>query len=193
MVQITELSSSHFSSVVTLANQVHGDNYLDETNLAVMSRQGIKKGINASFVALDSNSVVVGFRLSFAPGQWQPDQWCSLPLWPVPANTMAYFKSVGVAESARGQGVASALLKRSVSALQLQGATAGLAHIWRESPGNAAELYFRHAGAALLKVHPNRWRHLSETVGYLCPICGDLCSCSAAEMVLTFDTDCLGD
>ena len=184
--QILELTPAYFPAVIALANQIHGDNYLDIAALTAMQQQGVKQGINASFIALDAQQQVVGYRLSFAAGQWQPDQWCSEPLWPVGAAEMAYFKSVGVSQAERGKGVASALLNTSVAALRRQGATAGLAHIWRESPGNAAQRYFSHAGAILVKIHPQRWRHLSETVGYHCPVCGALCNCSAAEMVLLF-------
>lgn len=184
--QILELTSDHFAAVVTLANQIHGDNYLDSVSLTQMQQQGIKRGINASFVALDEEQQLVGYRLSFAAGQWQPDNWCSEALWPVAADSMAYFKSVGVSPAQRGKGIASSLLQTSLAALRQQGAKAGLAHIWRESPGNAAQRYFAHAGAVIVKIHPQRWRHLSETVGYHCPVCGALCNCSAAEMVLLF-------
>lgn len=184
--QLIPLDTDKFAAVIALANQVHGDNYLDSVSLQQMSLQGIKQGLNASLVAVDDNGAVVGYRLSFAPGQWQLDQWCSPGLWSVLPDNMAYFKSVAVAPSVRGQGVATALLKASARILVRQGAGAGLAHIWRESPGNAAERYFSYAGATLLKVHPLRWRHLSETAGYICPLCGSLCSCSAAEMELKF-------
>ena len=184
--QITELTAAYFPAVIRLANQIHGDNYLSPAGLEQMQQQGITGGINASFVALDAQQQVIGYRLSFAAGQWQPDQWCSQTLWPVDAAKMAYFKSVGVSQTQRGKGIASALLNTSVAALRRQGAAAGLAHIWRESPGNAAQRYFSNAGATLVKVHPQRWRHLSETVGYQCPVCGALCNCSAAEMVLSF-------
>jgi len=185
-VQTLELTPNFFPAVVELANHIHGDNYLSVTTLSQMQQQGVKQGINASFVAVDENQCVVGYRLSFAAGRWQPDHWCSQPLWPTEAQDMAYFKSVGVAENQRGKGIASTLLNASVAALCQQGAKAGLAHIWRESPGNAAQRYFTNAGATLVKVHPDRWRHLSETAGYQCPLCGVLCRCSAAEMVLLF-------
>lgn len=182
--QILELTPIYFADVVALANQIHGDNYLTVQSLLQMQQQGIKHNINASFVALNKQGQLIGYRLSFAAGQWQIDKWCSVSLWPVVVSDMAYFKSVGVSPTARGQGVASALLRKSAAMLSQQGAKAGLAHIWRESPGNAAERYFSHAGARLLKVHAERWRHLSEFEGYICPRCGALCLCSAAEMVL---------
>ncbi|MDX5407171.1 MAG: GNAT family N-acetyltransferase [Chromatiaceae bacterium] len=185
--QILELTPNYFADVIALANQIHGDNYLTQGSLLQMQQRGIKKGANASFVALDEQAQIIGYRLSFAAGQWQPDKWCSLTSWPVSVSEMAYFKSVGVSPTARGQGVASALLRQSTAMLRKQGAKAGLAHIWRESPGNAAERYFSHAGARVLKVHADKWRHLSELEGYVCPRCGPLCRCSAAEMVLLFD------
>jgi GNAT superfamily N-acetyltransferase len=185
-VQIIELTPAYFPAVINLANQIHGDNYLDLASITQMQQQGIKLGINASFIALNDQQHIIGYRLSFSAGQWQPDHWCSIALWPVEVAKMAYFKSVGVDASQRGKGVASSLLKQSVNALIAQGASAGLAHIWRESPGNAAQQYFSHAGASLINIHPDRWRHLSETIGYDCPLCGALCRCSAAEMVLPF-------
>lgn len=186
--QIIELTPAFFPAVVSLANKIHGDNYLSDNSLATMQQQGIVKGSNASFIAVDEQLQVIGYRLSFAAGHWQPDNWCSEALWPVPAAEMAYFKSVGISKEQRGKGIASLLLQASVAILRQQGAKAGLAHIWCESPGNAAQRYFSQAGAVLVKVHPQRWWHLSETMGYYCPVCGALCQCSAAEMVLTFNT-----
>lgn len=183
--QYLTLTEPFYPQVVNLANKVHGENYISQEQLALMCQQGIKQGVNASFVAV-TDSVVIGYRLSFAPGQWQIDDWCSTTLWPVAETEMAYFKSVGVDSDYRGNGVAKQLLQNSIAALQAQGASAGLAHIWRESPGNAAQAYFSKAGAKLLKIHPDRWLHLCESHGYFCPLCGERCHCSAAEMVLRF-------
>ncbi|MGI5310577.1 GNAT family N-acetyltransferase [Rheinheimera sp. WS51] len=184
--QIVPFESEHFSAVVQVANQIHGDNYANLDAVVQMHKQGNKKGINASFVALDSQQNVVGYRISFAAGNWRADQWCSQEIWPVSLSEMAYFKSVAVLASKQGQGIGSKMLAASTRALKKQGAKAGLAHIWRESPGNSAERYFIGAGGRLLVVHPNRWQHLSETAAYSCPLCDKLCRCSAGEMVLTF-------
>lgn len=186
--KIIELSERHYFSVVKLANQVHGANYLNEDTLDQFVQQGLKNGVNASFIAIDTNKQVVGYRLSLAAGNWQPDGWCTEPRWPVARDKMAYFKSVAVSPESRGQGIASRLLASSLQALKMQGATAGLAHIWRESPGGAAEKYFTAAGATIVNIHPDRWLHLSAS-GYLCPVCGKICHCTAAEMVLLFSAD----
>ena len=189
MKSIAVMDERFLPQVVSLANQVHGKNYLDLAKLAELHLQGIKHNINASYVALIDKQVV-GYRLSFAAGQWPLDEWCSVPLWPVPPPQMAYFKSVAVAPELQGQGLGTQLLQASIGSLQQQGATAGLAHIWQQSPGNAAQRYFSKAGASLLKVHADRWLHLSKTAGYLCPICGNRCHCTAAEMVLSFADMC---
>jgi ribosomal protein S18 acetylase RimI-like enzyme len=185
-VNFVELTPHYFPDVIRLANQVHGANYLNSEALLQLQKQGIKLGINASFIALDQQQHVVGYRISLAAAQWPADKWCNQHLWPVPLAKMAYFKSVAICETQRGKGIASKLLHTSIAALKRQGAAAGLAHIWRESPNNAAQRYFSQAGGRLLAIHPERWRHLSETVGYDCPICVNVCLCSAAEMVLTF-------
>lgn len=182
--QLYTLEPEFYQEVVGLANTVHGEGYLTFTDLASMVAQGCQKGKNASFVAVVNNKVV-GYRLSFAAGQWQPDQWCSVEHWPVTFATMAYFKSVAVSPTLQGYGIGQALLQQSSRILAQQGAKAGLAHLWRESPNNSAVRYFSKAGGKLIAIHNKRWQHLSAQ-GYICPRCNVLCSCSAAEMMLFF-------
>lgn len=181
---ILPLQKPLYSAVVSLANEVHGAGYLDENTLARMVAQGVVNGKNASFVAM-ADQLIMGYRLSFAAGQWQPDSWCTLSKWPVPAQSMAYFKSVAVKPDYQGKGIGQALLQQSIAVLKQQGAQAGLAHLWCESPNNSAVRYFSKAGGQLLNIHQNRWQHLSAE-GYDCPRCRALCCCSAAEMALIF-------
>ncbi|MEE2023635.1 MULTISPECIES: GNAT family N-acetyltransferase [Alkalimonas] len=174
-------------ALLTLANQVHGDGYLNTTKLQHYIQCGLAAGLNASFVAYHE-AQLVGYRLSFAAGQWQPDQWCSESLWPVTTDKMAYFKSVAVVPEMQGKGIGTQLLLASVQVLQQQGAKAGLAHLWMQSPGNSAVRYFTRAGGRLLRVHQDKWLSLSlQSTGYDCPVCGRECHCTAAEMVLEFE------
>ncbi|MDP4537445.1 GNAT family N-acetyltransferase [Alkalimonas collagenimarina] len=172
-------------SLLQLATKVHGDGYLDKQTLQQFVELGCAQGINASFVAYQ-DSILVGYRLSFSAGRWQADRWCSPQLWPVAAADMAYFKSVAVEPGCQGQGIGSALLQASVDVLQQQGAKAGLAHLWQQSPGNSAVRYFTKAGGKLIAVHQDKWLALSLNDGYFCPVCQGECHCSAAEMVLQF-------
>lgn len=182
--QLYALEPDFFQAVVALANEVHGEGYLTLNSLASMVAKGRLADKNASYVAVLEDKVVA-YRLSFAPGQWQPDKWCSVANWPVPVTMMAYFKSVAVRPSLQGYGIGQALLQQSIRVLKQQGAAAGLAHLWRESPNNSAVRYFSRAGGKLIAVHQNRWQHLSEE-GYVCPRCDTVCYCSAAEMALIF-------
>lgn len=174
-----------FDGVITLGNKVHGDNYLDEAAAQNLYAASLKNNVNASLVAYLGNELV-GFRLTQAPNQWLIDEWCSPELWPVNTAELCYFKCNTVDEKIRGTGVGSELLKRSIEQVKLQGAKAGLAHIWLASPGNSAFKYFTKCGGKLVKEHPNRWQPWYESHGYICPVCGQHCTCTAAEMMIEF-------
>lgn len=198
MVIIKPLTPAAFSGVIALANRVHGPGYLDWSTLSYWQQLAQLGALNANFVALapakaatETENVnatdheIIGYRLCFRPGSWQPDQWCSPELWSVEPAAVAYFKSVAIAPDWQGQGIGQLLLREALRVLKAQGAQAGLAHLWQQSPNNSAVRYFSKAGGRLIKTHPNRWQHLSAD-GYCCPRCGNLCCCSAAEMLLEF-------
>ncbi|MCY7294500.1 GNAT family N-acetyltransferase [Alteromonas sp. a30] len=174
-----------FAAVIALGNHVHGDNYLDDKQVQYLFDAGHKNGINASLVAYLGDKLV-GFRLTQAAEQWTIDEWCSPDLWGFPISDVCYFKCNTVDETYRGLGIGSALLKRSIEQAKLQGAKAGLAHIWRASPGNSAFKYFSKCGGELVKDHPNRWQGWFDSHGYMCPVCGEFCTCTAAEMMIKF-------
>lgn len=175
----------HFSQVVELANRVHGDNYLDTDELESLYKKSFQNSINASVVALKSDTLV-GFRLTIAPSQWAVDEWCSPTQWATPIENVCYFKCNTVDTACQGQGIGPQMLKRSIEQSRLQGAKAGLAHIWLASPNNSAFRYFKKCGGVLIKEHANKWQSLSIENSYDCPVCGNLCTCTAAEMLLKF-------
>ena len=174
-----------FDGVIALGNQVHGDNYLDRINTRHYYETGIVNDINASFVAYDGDKLV-GFRLTQAAENWDIDQWCSPALWQLPTEQVCYFKSNTVNAEYRGHGIGSTLLMLSIEQAKRQGAKAGLAHIWLASPGNSAFKYFKKCGGELIKEHPDRWASWFESHGYICPVCGSDCDCTAAEMMIRF-------
>ncbi|WP_394221546.1 GNAT family N-acetyltransferase [Alteromonas gracilis] len=179
------LAPQYFSGVITLGNDVHGDNYLTDDLLNDYYTKSFVDNINASWVALYKNKVV-GFRLTFAHTQWQPDQWCTPSLWPVNPDKVCYFKCNTVDPTMQGCGIGSKLLNKSIACAKAQGAEAGLAHIWLASPGNSAFKYFSKNGGQLIKKHPNKWRYASVHEGYDCPVCEGYCECEGAEMLLQF-------
>lgn len=192
----------HFSAVIALATRVHGENYIDEQSLEKIYQAGYCNNINASWVAITNQPdatqehdpeqligqhYLVGFRLSLGASNWQADKWCSPHLWGEQPNKVAYFKCNTVDAKMRGLGIGAGLLKRSIECLVKQGATAGVAHIWMQSPNNSAFGYFSACGGKLIRYHPNKWRDLSQKDPYECPICGVMCDCVAAEMIIKFN------
>jgi GNAT superfamily N-acetyltransferase len=182
---ISEFEAKHFKDVMVLGNHVHGDNYLSDESIAVIHQLGLLAGLNASFVAYDGDKLV-GFRLTYAPGAWNIDKWCTTNEWGHAKEKVCYFKCNTVDESCRGQGIGSLLLKRSIEIAKKQGSEAGIAHIWMQSPGNSAFRYMTKAGAKVVKTHPERWLGNSLNEGYHCVICHGECHCDAAEMIIHF-------
>ncbi len=179
------LSAADFASIITLANHVHGAGYLNLELLRQWFNRGLLANVNASYVAYHQQKLV-GFRISYSPKSWTIDKWYSPQLWDTKQSDTAYFKCNTVAESYRGLGIGSQLLKLSIVALKQQGAKGGVSHLWRQSPGNSAVKYFTKCGGQLIKLHPDKWREDSLN-GYECTICGFDCHCEAAEMIIYFD------
>ncbi|TWX57044.1 GNAT family N-acetyltransferase [Colwellia hornerae] len=179
-----------FSAIIALGTAVHGAGYIDDSNMSIWYNKGILKSadspeINANFVAY-LDDILIGFRLTYAINQWEIDVWCSPELWQQPSEKVCYFKCNTVDENYRGYGVGSQLLKLSTQAAIKQGASAGVSHLWKQSPGNSAVKYFTKCGGVLIKEHPDRWNELSKQ-GYECPECADECHCVAAEMIIHFE------
>ncbi len=179
------MQAEDFAAVLQLGNLVHGEGYLTPQSLQQYFARGLAQQHNASFVAYSASQQLIGFRLAFAAGQWELDQWSSPELWSVSPEKVAYFKCNTVSPDQQGGGIGGHLLQLSIAALQQQGAVAGLAHLWQQSPGNAAVKYFSRHGGVLIKQHPDKWR-AESLQGYACVRCGFDCHCSAAEMMLIF-------
>lgn len=183
------LTAEYFSAVIMLANDVHGDGYLNMDTIDSWVKKGkvsTKLGeINSSFVALIDNKVV-GFRITYAANNWPIDQWCSPDLWQAPAEQCCYFKCNTVDENYRGLGIGKQLLHLAINAAKKQGSIAGVSHLWKQSPNNSAVKYFTRCGGQLIASHPDKWNEDSKQ-GYNCVLCGYDCHCEAAEMIIYFD------
>lgn len=184
-IRYASLAPEHFDRVIALGNHVHGDNYLDRPSIESLYQKSFSNGINASYVSVIGDELI-GFRLTIAAPHWQADKWCTPHDWNISPHQVCYFKCNTVSDACRSKGVGSTLLQLSIKKAQLQGAKAGLAHIWLASPGNSAFRYFSKCGGKVIKEHPGKWRNLSIEDGYCCPVCPDICECVAAEMLLTF-------
>jgi GNAT superfamily N-acetyltransferase len=181
------LTTADFKPLIHLANSVHGDGYLNEQSLQQWYEKGLSehpKKLNASYVAYHQGQLV-GFRITFAVGNWTIDQWLTPDLWDISSDKVCYFKCNTVAKSYRGLGIGSTMLKLSINAAKQQGASAGVSHLWKQSPNNSAISYFTRCGGELVKYHPDKWNEESK-LGYDCILCGRDCHCEAAEMIIYF-------
>ena len=192
--RIRPLQEEDFEKVIELGGRVHGKNYLTPESLAEIRQKSLSNGKCCSYVLLDGprpNGKLVGFRLTYAPGKWKPDEWCSVDAWGVDPEKVCYFKSNTLDPAYRGQGLGPHLLDVSIQTVKSQGAEAGITHIWMSSPGKTAFKYFRREGGELLWIWPRRWEDDWEKDGYICAYCcrfGRIqpCNCLAAEMILHF-------
>ena len=178
------LTHSDFKQVITLANDVHGEGYLDENKINLWYKKGIIDNINASFVVYDDKNLV-GFRITFCANNWTIDKWSSPSLWNVSQTNVCYFKCNTVDKKYRGQGLGKKLLNMSIQASKKQGAQAGVSHLWQQSPNNSAVAYFTKCGGELIKQHADKWNKESKQ-GYNCVLCGFDCHCTASEMIIYF-------
>ncbi|RUO80355.1 GNAT family N-acetyltransferase [Idiomarina tyrosinivorans] len=179
------ITAADSAAVIALGNQVHGDNYLTEESLADYLQRGQQQGVNLCWLA-EVEGEVAGIRLTFAPGQWQIDNFCTPEEWNIPLAKICYFKCAAVAEHRRGLGIGKTLLMNSIDGAKALGCEAGLAHIWMQSPKNSAYEYFTKCGGELIQEHDKRWYKASIEDGYYCPVCDGVCFCTAGEMLLTF-------
>jgi hypothetical protein len=192
--KLAPLTPDYFDRVIELGNRVHGAAYLTLEIIAEIDKKSRANGVTASFIMLDcenceaGNEKVIGFRLTYAAGNWQLDEWCSPEKWELTIDQLCYFKSSTVDADYRGCGVAKKMLYGSVEAAKQQGALGGICHTWMQSPGNAAYHYFINCGGQHLETYPDRW--LEDSIaGYRCVACLPeiYCHCDAGEMILYFD------
>jgi GNAT superfamily N-acetyltransferase len=183
-IEYKQLHSSDFNALIRLAIQVHGEGYVNLKMLEQWHQQGIVGSVNAGFVAYHSNQLI-GYRITFAAQQWDIDKWCTTEKWKTPTEQVCYFKCNTIDSQFRGLGVGSQLLKLSCAAAKAQGAAAGIAHLWMQSPADSAVQYFTHCGGQPIAIHKSRWNDDSKQ-GYICTLCDDNCHCDAKEMILYF-------
>jgi GNAT superfamily N-acetyltransferase len=184
-----DLREDDFDDIIRLGIAVHGDNYVGHAMLDKIYRESCSLGLCCSKVVYTGprkRGQLVGFRLTYAPGQWEIDEWCSTKKWRVPPEKVCYFKSNTVDADYRCQGIGAALLELSIATVKQMGAVAGITHIWMRSPGNSAYRYFRKAGGKDVRVWPARWVDDYEAFGYECSHCGKDCDCPGTEMILFF-------
>lgn len=187
------LKEEDFDKVIELGNRIFGDGYLSQEVMRDVLKKSVKDGINCSFTLSmsegDGVRKLIGFRLTYAPGQWMDSySFETRPeLWGFGPDKVAYMKSNCLDEKFRGSGLGRMLLDHAIGATRRAGAEAAVAHIWMNSPGNSAYKYFLRAGGKEVVVYPAYWTNLHSEEAP-CIHCGSSCICPAAEMIIDFST-----
>lgn len=189
------LREEDFEGVIKLANKIFGDNYLTHEDMQSILKKSKKGDRNCSFTMTlnegDGVERLIGFRLTYAPGQWidsyDPKLELNPEMWGFDPEKVAYMKSNALDEEFRGGGFGRMLLDRGIAETKRMGADAAVAHIWMNSPGNSAYNYFTRAGGRLVKTYPSYWTDY-HTEDMPCIHCGFPCECPAAEMIIDYST-----
>lgn len=186
--EVLDLTPEHAPAVVRFADRYIGTGYYKLAEAEELIRRSWM-GDTTSSMAIktrDSNGPLLAIRLSLPPGRWMGDfdHGKHFPeRWGVKADQVAYFKSLFLDESIRGQRIGPYLSSLAISRLKKMGATAVLTHAWKESPDNSSLRYLTKMGFKLMGEHPLFW----SEVQYDCTGCHKRpCTCTAAEMLLNF-------
>jgi len=185
------LSEEDFDAIIELGDSVHGENYLDHPKLEQILQKSYSGQKCCSYVMYEGargQGKLIAFRLTYAPGQWEIDEWCTPEEWGVDPAKVCYFKSNTLHPDYRGKGLGLHLLEISKDAVRSLGAEAGVTHIWIASPSRGAFRYFAKAGGKIVWIWPDRW---AKEKDYRCVVCckdgqDSPCGCDAAEMILHF-------
>jgi hypothetical protein len=158
-----------------------GTNYFSLPELEASFKKSIAGNIMCSFVLVDDDQRIQGFRLAYPPGAWSRGKGATLrsDLWKVPADSVAYFQSLFLAPELQGQGWGPKLSEASIATLRAVGARAIVTHAWKESPNNSSIRYLTKFGFESVATHREYW----VEVDYECVLDGKPCRCTAEEMI----------
>lgn len=178
---IRELKASDLDAVRLFTDTAIGSNYFSKKDLEDIFAKSRKNGIMCSFVLIDSENVIHGVRITYAPGMWTKGKSNHLrpDLWKTAQENVGYFQSLFISEDARGEKWGPRLSEKSVEALRRLGATAIVTHAWKESPNNSSLRYLTKFGFEVVDTHPYYWKD----VDYVCTLDGKPCMCTAIEMI----------
>lgn len=186
-VDVRRMAPTDATAVAALADRLIGDGYYPaETILADLERSRV--GDRALCYVAESNDRLVGFRITFPPGQWSSGRGTGLTpaAWPAPLDRAGYFQSCFVDRSMTGHGIGRRLSSMALADLAECGAELVVGHVWKESPHNSSLRYVTRLGFRPVAEHPRYWAE----VDYLCSGCRQRpCLCTAIEVIRPLDRD----
>lgn len=97
-------------------------------------------------------------------------------------NLVGELKSAAVIPTARGRGIGSAMIAARLEFLRARRCAMVLCASWA-TDGQSSKGLLEAAGFQQVAVIPGYWSDEQLAAGYLCPSCGQECSCTAFVMV----------
>lgn len=170
--------------VVSLLGEALGESYVALTDVqeAIAARTG-----STCIVAVDPGGRLLGAATYYLVGK---EEICRfLPVGQEGLaqrlrlfgfnHSVGLLRSVAVAPSCRGRGVATQLTEGGIRWCAHKGATAMLAFAWDPPTGSQLAGVLKHTGFTALTRIDAYWTKDSEIKRYECPVCGPVCTCAA--------------
>lgn len=182
MMRIRGYALSDVGQVKSFADANIGQGYFSEAELEAIYHRSQKGGLQCSLVLEDEQHRIRGVRITYPPGHWPHGKRNGLSprKWGVEFKDVAYFQSLFLDPPLTGQGWGPRLSRHAIQVLLRLGTKAVVAHSWKESPHASSGRYLRALGFTSVATYPNYWRN----TGASCVRCGQLCDCTAEEMIL---------
>jgi hypothetical protein len=179
--EIRPLRIEDLPAVKAFTDTTIGANYFSQSELNECFQKSSASGTMCSFVLVNENNEIKGFRLAYPPGTWSKGKGAKLrtDLWNVPLETVGYFQSLFLSKDVQGQGWGPQLSEAAIKVFKDLGAKAIVTHAWKESPNNSSIRYLSKFGFKSIATHPEYW----IAVDYECVLDGKPCRCTAEEMI----------
>lgn len=181
MLRIQPLEKSNLQALREFTDREIGAGYYSAAELEDIYQRSVKSGVMYSLVLLDDKGAIQGARITYPPGQWEHGKGKGLSpsKWPHALDQTAYFQSLFMSDTLRGQGWGGRLSQEALRILRQAGAKGVVCHSWKESPDNSSTRYLQKLGFEAIAEYPLYWKD----VNYNCTRClKPPCLCTAVEM-----------
>ncbi len=183
---IQPLQEANLSGLRQFTDREIGAGYYSAVEIEEIFQRSQKNGVMFTLILTSQAGEILGVRITYPPGQWQKGKGQGLKpeLWPHSLQDTAYFQSLFLAESIRGQGWGGNLSTAALKILKTAGTLGVVCHAWKESPQNSSARYLQKLGFTTIAEYPDYWKD----VPYNCTRClKPPCRCTAVEMYLDLE------
>ncbi len=175
---IRKATVSDFASVIKIADQQLGDGYLTKERLEKTLNKDLTDEI---LVAVENaTGLIIGFSLykhvshqtavNIAKGHSLRNMMF--------AKEIGYIATVATKEEFKHLGIATALIEKSINAMKEKGVSCFISTAWKHSGIINIGSVLENSGFVKEIEIPKYWYESSLRDGFMCPQCGNPCTCS---------------